>query len=338
MYGKDSLALEEVQNTLMSKELKRKLELQEEGVGDGLLIRATHLRKDCPVLRNYNSKKVGNADVVLDGEDTDGYVSASVLTISKNGSKGVWIIDSGYSFDIYPNRSQFLSYATIKIGTVKLGDSRTCPILGIGTVMLNLDGGNVTKLRHVRHVPDIKRNLMSFAMMDQDGCSVKVENGMLKVIKGSTTVMTRVTRNGIYILNGSSAKNHVNATILDKNRSTMIWHKRLGHISHGCLKYLRKKGVFGKEQITDMDLFEQCVLRKSTKIKFGIGKCTSSNKLDYLHLDVWGLPRTLSRGGPRYFLTIIDVYTRYVWIHILKNKYDAFNKFKELRGMLETQT
>uniref|UniRef100_A0A803P4P4 Uncharacterized protein n=1 Tax=Cannabis sativa TaxID=3483 RepID=A0A803P4P4_CANSA len=62
--------------------------------------KTTHLRRDCSVLKNDNSKKDGDADVVSSGEGTDGYDSASVLLIFKNGSEGAWIIDSDKGNDI----------------------------------------------------------------------------------------------------------------------------------------------------------------------------------------------------------------------------------------------
>lgn len=45
MYDKDSLTLEDVQSALMSKEIKRKSELKEKSIGDGLMIRGKPFKK-----------------------------------------------------------------------------------------------------------------------------------------------------------------------------------------------------------------------------------------------------------------------------------------------------
>ena len=44
-----------------------------------------------------------------------------------------------------------------------------------------------------------------------------------------------------------------------------------------------------------------------------------------------------SLGGTRYFLTLIDDYSRKLWIYFLKNKSETFLKFKEWKILVETQ-
>lgn len=147
MYGKESLTLEEVHNALMLKELKKKVEKQEESAGDGLLVRGkgfkkenkatnntnkngsnskfkrrcficnktSHLKADCPVLKEYKFKKTGNADLVSEVEDSDGYDSESVLAISRTHSDADWIIDSGCSFTFVHPESNFLNTLRFKV-------------------------------------------------------------------------------------------------------------------------------------------------------------------------------------------------------------------------------
>uniref|UniRef100_A0A803QR25 Reverse transcriptase Ty1/copia-type domain-containing protein n=1 Tax=Cannabis sativa TaxID=3483 RepID=A0A803QR25_CANSA len=49
------------------------------------------------------------------------------------------------------------------------------------------DDGYESARAMVRHVPEIKRNLISIAMLDDGGCTVQVEGGVLKVSKGTKT-------------------------------------------------------------------------------------------------------------------------------------------------------
>ena len=48
--------------------------------------------------------------------------------------------------------------------------------------------------------------------------------------------------------------------------------------------------------------------------------------------------RVSSHSGARYFLFIIDDFSRKVWTYILKQKSEAFEKFKEWKVLVETQT
>ncbi|KAD4178669.1 hypothetical protein E3N88_27260 [Mikania micrantha] len=43
-------------------------------------------------------------------------------------------------------------------------------------------------------------------------------------------------------------------------------------------------------------------------------------------------------SGARYFLSIIDDFSRRVWVYVIKHKSDTFNKFKEWKVLIENQT
>ena len=46
----------------------------------------------------------------------------------------------------------------------------------------------------------------------------------------------------------------------------------------------------------------------------------------------------LSLNGSQYFISIIDDYSRRVWVYFFKNKNEAFTKFKEWKVLVENQT
>lgn len=341
MYGRETLTLEEVQNALMSKEMKRKAQLSKENNGDGLYVhgknfkkgnknqasqnkengkqetkfrrkcficsKKDHLKKDCPVMKLYDQKH-GVADVVSDCEGSDGY---EVLVVSKGNHKG-WVMDSGCSFHICPDKDKFLDYQKLDGGTVRLGDDRACPILGLGSIKLRLEGGAITTLKQVRHVPEIKRSLISVAMLDQEGYLVNIEKGVMNVHKGSEVIMKGKKENGIYVLQGYDSSVEANIIETSKTNEAMKWHRRLAHVGDKGLKILSKKGAFGKDKVLDLEFCEQCILGKATRLKFGKGKHESGGFLDYVHSDLWGPSRTQSKGGARYFLTFVDDYSRFV--------------------------
>ena len=79
------------------------------------------------------------------------------------------------------SKEQFIDYTEVQSGTVKLGDNQACSIGGIGTVSIHFGDGCNINLKHLRHVAQIKRNLISMAMLDQEGFNVKIENGVVMV-------------------------------------------------------------------------------------------------------------------------------------------------------------
>ncbi|GJV45101.1 retrotransposon protein, putative, ty1-copia subclass [Tanacetum coccineum] len=60
--------------------------------------------------------------------------------------------------------------------------------------------------------------------------------------------------------------------------------------------------------------------------------------IDYVHSDLCGPSQLESLGGKRYFLSIVDDYSRRVWVYILRFKHEAFEKFKEWKQLVENQT
>ena len=55
----------------------------------------------------------------------------------------------------------------------------------------------------------------------------------------------------------------------------------------------------------------------------GTQTSATSRPLELLHLDLMGLTRTESLGGKRYFMVLVDDFTRYTWVILLRSKSDA---------------
>ncbi|GKC36151.1 retrovirus-related pol polyprotein from transposon TNT 1-94, partial [Tanacetum coccineum] len=53
---------------------------------------------------------------------------------------------------------------------------------------------------------------------------------------------------------------------------------------------------------------------------------------------LWGPSQVESLGGKRHFLSIIDDYSKRVWVDILRFKHKAFKKFKEWKQLVENHT
>jgi hypothetical protein len=74
-----------------------------------------------------------------------------------------------------------------------------------------------------------------------------------------------------------------------------------------------------------------CQLGKQTRTahKKTLGILTSRN-LELLHMDLMGPTRTSSLCGKKYILVIVDDYSRYTWVLLLREKSDAFEAAQQL--------
>ncbi|KAJ9538194.1 hypothetical protein OSB04_030927 [Centaurea solstitialis] len=118
---------------------------------------------------------------------------------------------------------------------------------------------------------------------------------------------------------------------------TRLWHMRLGHVSEKGMVILSKKGLLGGHKVAELAFCEHCIFGKQRRVSFSKAVHTTKSTLDYLHADCWGPSQVPSFGGGRYFLSIVDDYSRMTWVFILKHKSGAFGKFKDWKVLIENQ-
>lgn len=127
-----------------------------------------------------------------------------------------------------------------------------------------------------------------------------------------------------------------------KNDKTILWHNRLGHMSNRGLGILKQGGVFGSDCIKDIPFCEHCLCGKQHKMQFPHTSNKKESKclriLEYIHADVWGPASIPTQGGNRYFLSLIDDFSRKCWVLLLKQKSDVFETMKNWMIMIEKQT
>jgi len=59
--------------------------------------------------------------------------------------------------------------------------------------------------------------------------------------------------------------------------------------------------------------------------------------LELIYSDVCGPLKPLTHSRFEYFMTLIDDYSRYCTIYLLKKKLDVFNTFKQWKTYIENQ-
>jgi transposase InsO family protein len=120
-----------------------------------------------------------------------------------------------------------------------------------------------------------------------------------------------------------------------------LWHARLGHIAFPSLvKLSRSNKVRGMPVLKGGDVVcDPCRQGKATHAPHPKGSGRSSSAiLDLIHSDVWGPSSVASCGGARYYISFTDDFTRKSFVYVMKNKSQAFEKFKEFLARAERST
>ena len=174
-------------------------------------------------------QKDSNGKAAIASEDEEDTKGADVLIAAKKQPTDEWILDSGCSFHMCPNREFFKTFESMTDGKVLLDNNLACRVAGIGTISINMFDGKIRELKQVRYVPELKKSLISLGMIDNMGCSIKAKNGQIHILNKGEVIMNGIIRNGLYVLVGSVSQPRVNASI--SSDKTKFWHMRLGHMS-----------------------------------------------------------------------------------------------------------
>ena len=228
-----------------------------------------HYIKDCfekKKLEKIQKESSGKAAIASKDEgDSEG---ADLLIATERQLTEEWILDSGSSFHMSPNKQIFKTFEKVDIDKVLLGNNLACKVAGIGTIIIT--DGVERDLRNMRYVLELRRNIISLGTVDQSGYNIKAENGELQVTKNGIVIMKGIRRNGLYDLIGSSSSLGVIASV--SRDKTKLWHMRLAHMSEKGLKELGKQGLISSDQISSLEFCEKCVFGKETRQRFGNGK------------------------------------------------------------------
>ena len=129
--------------------------------------------------------------------------------------------------------------------------------------------------------------------------------------------------------------------LVAKVDKSQLWHRRFCHINFDNIvkvsstfavrdlpKIIKPTNVFVKDFI----------LANQKKVSFPNKKFTTTKDLEIVHTNLSHPTRTRGFYGERYFMIFVDDFTRMMWVAFLKEKYEAFVKFKIFKNRVENES
>ena len=127
---------------------------------------------------------------------------------------------------------------------------------------------------------------------------------------------------------------------LGKEDESWLWHRRMGHMHFDNLvKVSKREAVREMPHITKPTntLCKHWQQGKKTKTRFKSKEYSTTKPLEIVHNDLVGQTKTKGLKGERYFMLLVDDYTRMTAVLFLKNKSEAFENFKIYKEMVENE-
>ena len=173
-------------------------------------------------------------------------------------------MDLGALFHSTPHREIIQNYVVGDFGKVYLADGISLDVMGMRDVRILLPNGFVWLLEKVRHILNLRRNLISIGQLDDEGHVILFVGGTWKVTKGVKVLARRKKIGTLYMT--SSPKDTI--AIVEASADTSLWHHRLGRISEKGMKMLLSKGKLAELKSIDFDMCESCILEKQKNVSF----------------------------------------------------------------------
>ncbi|WKA11474.1 hypothetical protein VitviT2T_028969 [Vitis vinifera] len=243
-----------------------------------------------------------------------------------------WIIDTGATHHMTGDLSWLFDTIALFECPVGLPNGESVVATQSGSVRLS---NNIT-LQNVLYVLKLNCNLLSVSQLTDDLHCIVQFNSYMCAIQDHTRELigTGVRRDGLYYFGGAKGDSVQHVSVHNATSTLELWHKRMGHPSEKVVKLLppvsNLKGSLNKA-------CEICFRAKHPRDKFPLSDNKATRIFEKIHCDLWGSYKHVSSCGARYFLTIVDDFSRAVWIYLLVDKTEVFRMFMSFIAMVDRQ-
>ena len=261
-----------------------------------------------------------------------------------------WIVDSGASDHMAPNRSWFKDYRRLgkSLKVAGVGGMQFHAV-GIGRIPINDEHGNAAlELRDVLHVPRLREALLSVCKGLDGGlifdwtpkrCVIRNTRRQARSLIALRNRQNLYTVPGTY-LNSGLHDAAFRATAIKIDAST--WHERLGHLGrYGMIILHQLIDNFPSISLDEIiRICEACIKGKQHRQPHPKNGYRSKRKLAVVHSDVCGPIQIVSLGGSFYIIIFIDDCTRHARVYMISRR-DATtvrDVFAEYKATVEGET
>ena len=155
---------------------------------------------------NSSGKQMNQAGIVEKVVEELGDVLSVYPGRGKERFLDAWLLDSECKCHVCPRNECFNIYEPFEEGTVLMSNYATCKIVGIYSICMKMLDRRVQTLKDMRYVSDMRKNLLLLGALKANGYKFSNIDGVLKVTKGSMTVLKGKRMKNLYKMIGSYSR------------------------------------------------------------------------------------------------------------------------------------
>lgn len=240
----------------------------------------------------------------------------------------------------------------IKPVLIKLPNNASVTAEFSGTVKLS----NLTLL-DVLYVPNFSVSLISISKLTSSlDCLLLFHNSFCMIVQKSHWRMIGTARksHGLYYLDftkdltlplafnkatsANSNKVPLGQISFSHNVNTNValdWHYKLGHVSNKVLKQICSQ--YSDIPYQEINACDTCHFSKQKKLPYSFSFSRTTRFFELIHVDIWGPMNTTFLDGFKYFVTVVDDFTRFTWTHLIRLKSDTRSILQNFITFIENQ-
>uniref|UniRef100_A0A2N9HE74 Integrase catalytic domain-containing protein n=1 Tax=Fagus sylvatica TaxID=28930 RepID=A0A2N9HE74_FAGSY len=171
---------------------------------------------------------------------------------------------------------------------------------------------------------------------------VSVGNGQGLPIQNIGRLLYKgLSNNGVYPIQSSLFIPNANKTACAAHFISSdkwhLWHSRLGHPSAKVLANVFPCFNTSSTSKIVQEHCHHCLAGKMHQLPFPTSNKTVNSPFELIHADLWGPAPVVASNSFRFYLVLVDEFTKFTWVYLLKHKSETFQVFTQFKAMIDTQ-
>jgi hypothetical protein len=201
---------------------------------------------------------------------------------------------------------------------ITFGDGNQGLVKGLGKIAISPDHS----ISNVFLVDSLDYNLLSVSQLCKMGYNCLFTNVGVTVFRSDDSVTFKGVLEGqLYLVDFNDNKAELDTCLIAKTNMGWLWHRRLAHVGMKNLhKLLKGEHILGLTNVH----FEKDRVCSACQAGKQVGThhphkniMTTDRPLELLHMDLFDPIVYISISGSKYYLVIVDDYSRFTWVFFL---------------------